>query len=744
MPTERHPGEPWPLPRQELSEARDQLRATREVLSALGRSRADLDEVLRTVVESAKRLCRGDVAQVHLLGDGVYHLAWHSGLTPQVRDFMAEHPVVSDRGTLVGRVGLDRRTQQISDVLADPDYGAAEVQRLGNFRTIIGAPMLLDDEVIGVLSAWREQVEPFNDRHAELLTNFAAQAAIAIRTARLMRELEARGAELATKVEQLEALGEVGEAVSSSLDLDEVLKTIVTHAVRLSGTDGGSILGFDPELLEFRVRAAVGTSDRILDAERRIRVGLNDTLIGRAAVGRVPLQVTDLAEEADDEHLRTLRQAGWRSLVAVPMLRQDRIVGALIVRRRTPGTFDQDTCDFLETFASQSALAIGNAQLYRRLEQKSAELAVVSQHKSEFLASMSHELRTPLNAIIGFSEVLLERMFGDLTPRQDEYLRDIHSSGKHLLALLNDILDLSKVEAGQMTLELTLVPLLPLLDGCAGLVRERALRHGLTVRVGVDPDVDVVEADELRLRQVVLNLLTNAIKFTRDAGQVTVHASRAGDDVEITVTDTGIGIPAEDQERIFESFQQGSRPAAATEGTGLGLTLSRRIVELHGGRLWLTSEVGVGSTFGFTIPSGPRGGPADQLASGGAPARRVLVVEDDRRSGELMTILLEDQGLTVQMAPSGERALELLAEDRPSAVVLDILLPGIDGWEVLARIRSNPRTEHLPVLVVSILDERRRALDLGADEYLTKPVDREALSAALRRAALVRGNGGGT
>ena len=749
MPTGSGVGEPQQ--RAELAEALEQLRATREVLRTLGRSGSSLDEVFQTVVESAKQLCRGDVAQMHLTAGATYRLAWESGLTEEYMAFAAEHPISADRRTLVGRVGIDRRAQQIADVLADPEYGATDAQRLGRYRSIIGAPMLVDDEVIGVLSAWRVRVDPFSDRDAELLTDYAAQAAVAVRTAGLVRELEARrvelearGAELGTKVEQLEALGEVGEAVSSSLDLDEVLTAIVTNAVRLSGTDGGSILEFDPDAEEFRVRTAFGTTAEVLDALRRMRLGLHDTLIGRAALSRTPLQVPDLAVRADDVHLRTLRDAGWRSLVAVPMLRGERIIGALVVRRRTPGAVEEETCEFLQTFASQSALAISNAQLYRRLEQQTAELAVVSQHKSEFLASMSHELRTPLNAIIGFSEVLLERMFGDLNERQDEYLRDILSSGRHLLALLNDILDLSKVEAGQMTLEPMQVPVLPLLEGCVGLVRERATRHGLVIQVLVDDDVEDVEADELRLRQVVLNLLTNAVKFTPDRGRIVVRATRVGDEVEITVADTGVGIPEQDQERIFESFQQGERSRGVAEGTGLGLTLTRRIVQLHGGRLWLASEVGRGSTFGFTMPAGsrrrPMAGPSLQSEGSG---RRVLVVEDDRPSGELLTVLLEGQGLQVDMAPSGEQALDALASSLPDAVLLDIRLPGVDGWELLTRLRADPETAHLPVLVVSILDERSRALALGADDYIVKPVDREVLLSALRRVGLLEPDGGG-
>lgn len=719
-----------------LADALDQLQATGEILEALGRSGSNLESVLRTVGLNALRLCGGDAVQVHLFEGSTYRLAWSSGLSEEFRAFMAEHPIRSDRATLVGRVGLDRRPQQIPDVLADPEYGRADAQRLGHYRTIIGAPMLLGEDVIGVLSVWRNRVAPFSDRATDLLVEFATSAAIAVRTARLLQELESHKEALTTRLDQLEALSTVGEAVSATLDLDEVLATIVTQAVALSGADGGSILEFDPELAEFRVRTTFGTSPAQMDALRGIRVGLYDSLVGRAARERRPLQVPDLAESADDEHLRLLRDAGWRSVVAVPMLRQGRVVGALLVRRRQPGEVDNSTCLLLETFASQSSLALTNAQLYRRLEEQSAELAAASRHKSEFLASMSHELRTPLNAIIGFSEVLLERLFGELNDRQEEYLGDIHSSGKHLLALLNDILDLSKVEAGKMVLETTSVDVPAFVQATAALVRERVQRNGLTLKVSCDNDVPPVTADELRLRQVLLNLLTNAIKFTPAGGSVWVRVRTVGSDVEIAVRDTGVGVAEADRERIFESFQQGERVMSAHEGTGLGLTLSRRIVELHGGRIWLSSQDGGGSTFAFTIPA-HRPHVDHYQAERDSTDPYILVVEDDRPSADLMTVLLEDQGLATVTAPTGERALAILRERAPAAVILDIRLPGIDGWEVLARVKDSPDLAHVPVIVVSIVDERGRGFALGAHDYLVKPIRREALSMALRRAGLL-------
>ncbi len=679
----------------ELAEVREQLRATSEVLAVIGRSASDLERVLETVVESARKLCGADAGQVFLVDGDRYRLAYGSGMTAEYREFIASNPVVLDRGTLVGRVGLNRRATQITDVLADPDYGGTDAQRVAGFRTIMGVPMLLDGDVVGVLSVWRIHVDAFSDRAVEVLTTFAAQAALAVRTVDLVRTLESRTGELGRKVNELEALGTVGQAVSSSLNLTEVLNTIITQAVRLSGSDGGSIYEFDENAREFRVETVCGTSQEAFDALRRARIKLDDTFIGKAATLGRPLELTDLRDAPLDPHLSALAETGWRSLVAVPMLREGRIVGAMVVRRHTPGRIPQEIYDLLETFASQSALALINAQLYRQLERQSTALEVASRHKSEFLASMSHELRTPLNAIIGFSEVLLERMFGELNERQDDYLRDIWSSGKHLLELLNDILDLSKIEAGQMVLNHSEFAVRESLEYCLSMVRERALKQRILLSLEVDPEVGLLDADRLRFRQVVLNLLSNAVKFTPDGGRVGVRASLRDRDLVVEVVDTGPGVAAEDRERIFDSFQQGARHPGQTEGTGLGLTLSKRILELHGGRIWVESEAGQGSTFGFALPAGsgepaltsvPQAGPDLGLPAEvtPGPGPTVVVVEDDRRSFDLLRVYLEAAGARVVSARDGEEGLDTVRSLSPAGVVLDILLPGIDGWEVLA------------------------------------------------------------
>lgn len=709
----------------------DQFEAVNEVLSAIGRSAGDPDTVLTTIVESARRLCRSQAAHLYLLEDSVYRLNKAVGLSDESIRFIAEHPMPVDRRTLIGRVGLDRKTQQIADVLADPDFGRLDLQRVAGFRTTMGAPMLLDDEVVGALSVWRNDVSPFDEREMAIVSAFAVQAAMAVKSVKLVQQLEARGAELAKRVEELEALREVGEAVSSSLDVDNVLSTIAMHAVELSETDGGSILEYSERDSCFMVRSVYRTEPSVVEHLRSVRIELDETLVGLAAKERRPIALTDIGAIDRDPHLQILFDAGWRSVVAVPMLREDQIVGSLIVRRKRTGDFSEKSLDLLETFASQSALALLNAQLYRELMEQSVELELASKHKSEFLASMSHELRTPLNAVLGFSEVLLERMFGDLNDRQEEYLRDIHGSGRHLLELLSEILDLSKVEAGRMELEYSSFELRSVLEDTASMLRARAGVHDIDLRIEIADDIGAVFSDELRVKQVLVNLMSNAVKFTGDGGSVGVRAWRDSSGIEIAVTDTGIGVPEADRERIFESFQQGGRGSSREEGTGLGLTLSRRIVELLGGRMWLTSEVGVGSTFGFSLPAGDTEAadqPGDVVL---AQADEVVVIEDDRPSLDLLTAYLAGAALQVTTARDGQSGLEAVRRVRPAAVLLDIRLPGIDGWSVLQALKDEPDTRSIPVIVVSIVDERARGVAMGAAAYLVKPVTRDDLLGAL-------------
>jgi signal transduction histidine kinase/ActR/RegA family two-component response regulator len=716
----------------------EQLVAADALLVALGRSSNDDDAVLVTVAESARRLCRCQGVQIYLLHGNQFELAATVGLSPEFQSYVAAHPLQRDRETLAGRVALDRNIQQVSDVLTDPGYGRRDVQEIAGYRTLISAPLILDDEVVGAISLWRTKVEPFDERATAMLQTFATQAAAVVRNVYLVRALEGRQRELARKVEQLQALNEVGETVSSTLVLDEVLFKIILNAVRFAECDGGSIMEFLDAERRFLARTTYPSSPDLLARLRKINIGLDETLVGRAAREGRPIGISDIALVDRDVHLQLLYEDGWRSVLAVPVLRGGKIIGGMVVRRKIPGDFSDEVLDFIQTFASQSALAVFNARVFRELERKSAELQVASQHKSDFLASMSHELRTPLNAVIGFSEVLLERMFGDLNERQEEYLGDILSSGKHLLELLNEILDLSKVEAGRMELELSVFPIRRVIEQALALVRERAALHRIALKVEIDPTLDVIESDERRFKQVLLNLLSNAVKFTPDGGHIAVRAAHTEDQLTVTVTDDGIGIPPEDQERIFESFHQGRRGASREEGTGLGLTLCRRIVALMGGVMTLDTKVGVGSTFGFTIPI--RG--AD--VSVGSDSREedgpvVVVIDDDRSSLDLISAYLAGHAVRVVRAHDGREGLDTIRRLQPVAALLDIRLPGIDGWQVLEELRADPELRDLPVIIISILDEKSRGLAAGAADYLIKPVARDDLLDALRRVHVLPG-----
>jgi signal transduction histidine kinase len=420
------------------------------------------------------------------------------------------------------------------------------------------------------------------------------------------------GRDLTRSVGELRALGDVGRALSSTLDLDTVLQTIVTRASQLAGTDACSLFEYDEVAEVFRLRASRYRDPEeaeTLDAiGRATPIPKGQGVVSRAAASRQPVQVSDIAVEGSYESpIRgPLMQAGYRAILTVPLFLEERVIGALGVTRKTPGEFAPEIVRHLTTFATQSALAIQNARLFREIADKSRQLEAASRHKSEFLANMSHELRTPLNAILGFSEVLAERMFGEVNDKQAEYLQDILSSGRHLLSLINDILDLSKVEAGRLELELGRFHLPTALDNALTLVRGRAMRREITLTRTVDERLGDIVADERKVKQILVNLLSNAVKFTPEGGRVGVSATAADGVLTIAVTDTGVGIAPEDQATIFEEFRQvGRDDARKQEGTGLGLTLAKKFVELHGGRIWVQSQVGQGSTFSFTLSYQP-------------------------------------------------------------------------------------------------------------------------------------------
>ena len=561
---------------------------------------------------------------------------------------------------------------------------------------------------------------------------------------RLLNELRARTTELARSVEELRAFGAVSQAINSSLDLETVLDTIVAKATQISGTEAGAIYVLDEQQREFQLRATFGMSEELIAAVRNMHAEISEA-VGLLTEAHEPSQQADLRVLPATPLNDTILRAGYRARLVVPLMRFGNVVGALIVRRKAPGEFPANTVDLLQTFAAQSALAIQNARLFSEIGEKSHQLQVASQHKSQFLANMSHELRTPLNAVIGVTEMLLEDA-RDLK-REDEIepLDRVLRAARHLLALINDILDLSKIEAGKMELHLESFSLAPLIEDVVKTIEPLAAKNGNRLVVDCLPELGTIHADQTRCRQALLNLASNANKFT-EKGTVTMAARHEPIDgrewITVAVTDTGIGMNTEQMGRLFQEFSQAdSSTTRKYGGTGLGLAISRHFCRMMGGDITVDSKPGEGSTFTIRLPriveteqakvAEPEFGRAHSGAAA-TEAPRILVVDDDPTVRELVARHLERAGFAVTTAKGGQDGLRLARELRPAAVTLDIMMPDIDGWTVLAAMKGDPALSHIPVVLMTIVEEKNRGYALGAADYLVKPVDRGKLVDALR------------
>jgi signal transduction histidine kinase len=443
---------------------------------------------------------------------------------------------------------------------------------------------------------------------------------------RLEQQVKERTAELARSVDELRALGDVSQAVNSSVDLAIVLTTIVAKATQLSNTEAGTIYVFDDASQEFRLRATYGMDDKIIAEIRDRHVHIGETAIGTAAERRMPVQISDVQNNPSSPVLDVIVRAGFRALLVVPLLAADRIVGALVVRRKAPGEFPRHTVDLLQTFASQSVLAIQNASLFTEVEEKSRQLEIASRHKSQFLSSMSHELRTPLNAIIGLTEMMATNAARFGTEKALEPLRRVQNAGTHLLGLINQVLDLSKIEAGKLELNPATVNLAPLIDEVVGTARQLSEQNQNRLVVEAPENLGSLTVDPMRLRQILLNLLSNACKFTKQ-GEVALRARRLADGhdwIELAVADSGIGMTAEQQAKLFEEFAQAETSTAQRfGGSGLGLAISRKLARMMGGDVTVTSELGKGSVFTVRLPGGATteiGDPNVQIGSCVGPA----------------------------------------------------------------------------------------------------------------------------
>ncbi|MBI3373256.1 MAG: GAF domain-containing protein [Betaproteobacteria bacterium] len=588
----------------ELKETLEQQTAISGILRVISSSPTNVQPVLDAVAESAVRLCHATLGALFTIEGNSCRIAAQFGVSPELFEHLTSHPILlGDQGSIAARAVAARETVQIEDAMTDPHYARRDLQQAGGYRTLLGVPIMREGVPIGVMSLSRTEVRAFTDTEIKLVASFADQAAIAIENVRLFNETR-------EALERQTATAEILRVISGSItDVQPVFDAIVSSCQRLFQGRAVTLVLPRGEQLESVAFADDGTvhgdnSGGFLQPWPFDR----DSGAGACILDSRVIAVADTEEGTRSyARMRSLALAlGYRSALFVPLLREGSAIGCVAVLRASLGEFSDKEIALANTFADQAVIAIENVRLFNEIQEKSRQLEIADKHKSEFLANMSHELRTPLNAIIGFSEVLLERMFGELNEKQDDYLKDIHSSGKHLLSLINDILDLSKIEAGRMELDLGTFDAASALANAMTLVRERAQRHGITLTLEADPLLGEIRADERKFKQILLNLLTNAVKFTPDGGKVGVHARLAHAVLEVAVSDTGIGIATDDLEAVFEEFRQvGRHYTNKQEGTGLGLALTKRFVELHGGTVRLESEPGKGSTFTFTIPSQP-------------------------------------------------------------------------------------------------------------------------------------------
>jgi signal transduction histidine kinase/CheY-like chemotaxis protein/HAMP domain-containing protein len=728
----------------ELSESLEQQTATSEVLRVISSSPGDLKPVFETMLANATRLCEAKFGNLFLReGDTFRAVAMHGAPSAYIELWRRE-PVVNIRdipGTPLARIADIKAVIHTADLRAEQTYierspRVVSLVEDAGARSLLSVPMLKEGGLIGAIVIYRTEVRPFTEKQIELVSNFASQAVIAIENVRLLTELRARTDELGQSVEELRALGEVTQAVNSTLELQTLLSTIVAKAVQLSDTDAGSIYVHDEAQQEFQLQANYGMSDDLIVALKDHHTDISGAVAGAAKHGE-PVQVPDMQAEPSIPANEIMLQAGYRARLLVPLMRFNEVMGALVVRRKAPGEFSKNTIDLLRTFAAQSVLAIQNARLFQEIEEKSRQLELASQHKSQFVASMSHELRTPLNAIIGLTEMMVTNATRFGTEKAAEPLKRVHRAGQHLLGLINQVLDLSKIEAGKLELNPESVSLLPLIDEVVGTARQLAQQNKNNLVVEAQEKLGALTVDPMRLRQILLNLLSNACKFTTQ-GEVKLRVRKVADGrnwVEFAVTDTGIGMTAEQQAKLFEEFTQAdSSTARRYGGTGLGLAITRKLARMMGGDVTVASEPGKGSVFAVRLPAGPD--PVAKAATNGSrpPSNDcVLVVDDDATARELIAEQLKAEGFSVVTAAGGLEGLKLAKDLRPIAITLDVMMPDLDGWSVLAALRQDADLAEIPVIMITILDEHRRGVALGAAGYLTKPIDRERLHRMVSR-----------
>jgi signal transduction histidine kinase len=592
----------------DLSESLEQQTATADVLRVISSSPGELEPVFQAILENAVRICEAKFGVLHLSEGEGFRIGAMRNAPPAYAELRRREPVMRrpNPRTAIGRAAATKQTVQIADVQAEPGYfdplpgfGGTQMPALTGARTIVAVPMLKDDSLIGVIIIYRQEIRPFTDKQIALVQNFAAQAVIAIENVRLFDEVQARTRELQAALDYQTATSDVLEVISRTpIDLQPVLTAICETVAKLCETRDAEIFIRDGDRLRLGwVRGSMGTETETWP----IRRGL---VMGRAVLNGELIQVHDLraASEEYSEGYQSSLLIGHRTIIAVPLMRKGEAIGVLTLRRSEVKPFTDKQINLLRTFADQAVIAIENVRLFDEIQDKSRQLEIASQHKSQFLANMSHELRTPLNAILGYTELMADGAYGQPSEKMLGILKRLEANGRHLLGLINDVLDLSKIEAGQLVLELSDYSLQDIAQTVRSTLEPLAADKKLAFKVEMARELPAGRGDGRRLTQVLINLVGNAIKFT-DAGEVAIKAEADNGAFHVSVCDTGPGISAADQAKLFQEFQQADNAITRKKGgTGLGLAISKRIIEMHGGKIRIESQPGQGSTFAFTLP----------------------------------------------------------------------------------------------------------------------------------------------